>query len=62
MQHIWFSGIRPVATEESLPSPLTHYAKANEMAEQVILPLADNDFCVTILRQATVFGYSQNEV
>ena len=47
-----------VATEDSPTNPLTHYAKANEMAEQAILPLADDNFCVTILRQATVFGYS----
>ena len=53
-----FQELDSVATEESPSNPLTHYAKANEMAEQAILPLADNDFCVTILRQATVFGYS----
>ena len=46
------------ATEESATNSLTHYAKANELAEKAILPLADNNFCVTILRQATVFGYS----
>ena len=53
-----FQESNSIATEESPTNPLTHYAKANEMAEQAILPLADNDFCVTILRQATVFGYS----
>lgn len=47
-----------IADEESPTNPLTHYAKANEMAENAILPLADDNFCVTILRQATVFGYS----
>lgn len=47
-----------IATENSKTNPLTHYAKANEMAELEILPLADDNFCVTILRQATVFGYS----
>jgi nucleoside-diphosphate-sugar epimerase len=47
-----------MATEESPTNPLTHYAKANEMAENAIRPLADNKFCVTVLRQATVFGYS----
>ena len=47
-----------MATEKSPTNPLTHYAKANEMAENAILPLADNTFCVTVLRQATVFGYS----
>ena len=47
-----------IANECSSTNPLTHYAKANELAEQQILPLADNSFCVTILRQATVYGFS----
>ena len=47
-----------MATEKSATNPLTHYAKANEMAEKEILLLADDAFCVTVLRQATVFGYS----
>ena len=47
-----------IAKEDSKTNPLTHYAKANEMAEKEILPLANRDFCVTVLRQATVFGYS----
>ncbi|HKZ94906.1 MAG TPA: SDR family oxidoreductase [Candidatus Bathyarchaeia archaeon] len=45
-------------TEESAPNPLTTYAKANLMAEKEILPLADRDFTVTALRQATVYGAS----
>ncbi len=44
--------------EESATNPLTTYAKANRAAEERILPLADNRFCVVVLRQATVFGYS----
>ena len=47
-----------VADEKSLTNPLTTYAKANEMAEKGVLPLADDDFVVTVLRQATVYGYS----
>ena len=39
-------------------NPLTTYAKANELAEQGVLPLADDKFCVVVLRQATVYGYS----
>ncbi|MDF2781825.1 MAG: UDP-glucose 4-epimerase, partial [Geminicoccaceae bacterium] len=39
-------------------NPLTTYAKANELAEQGVLPLADGRFCVVVLRQATVYGYS----
>jgi nucleoside-diphosphate-sugar epimerase len=44
-------------TEMSSTNPLTVYAKANEKAEHGVLPLADNNFCVTVMRQATVFGY-----
>jgi nucleoside-diphosphate-sugar epimerase len=47
-----------IATESSPTNPLTHYAKANEMAENKILPLGNNKFCVTVLRQATVYGFS----
>ncbi len=44
--------------ENSKTNPLTIYAKANERAEKGILLLADDSFCVTVIRQATVFGYS----
>ncbi len=47
-----------IANEESKTNPLTHYAVSNEMAENDILPLASKEFCVTIIRQATVYGYS----
>ena len=47
-----------VTTEASPTNPLTTYAKANEAAEQGVLSLADEDFCVVVLRQATVYGYS----
>lgn len=46
------------ADETSAPNPLTTYAKANLEAEKAILPLADENFTVTVLRQATVYGYS----
>ena len=45
-------------TEESGLNPLTTYAKASANAEKEVLPLADRDFSVTVLRQATVYGYS----
>jgi len=45
-------------TEESSLNPLTTYAKANMLAEKEILPLVDKSFTATILRQATVYGYS----
>jgi len=44
--------------ENSPVNPLTTYAEANILAERGVLPLADEDFIVTALRQATVFGYS----
>jgi nucleoside-diphosphate-sugar epimerase len=45
-------------TEESILNPLTTYAKASILAENEILPLADKNFSTTILRQATVYGFS----
>lgn len=47
-----------IVNEESPTNPLTTYAKANEMAERDILPLADDAFTVTVMRQATIFGLS----
>jgi len=48
-----------VVCDETHPvAPLTTYARANHQAEQGVLPLADESFCVTVLRQATVYGYS----
>lgn len=38
--------------------PLTTYARANLRAEAETLPLADERFCATALRNATVFGLS----
>lgn len=47
-----------VCTEDQQTNPLTTYAKANERAENGVLVLADAEFCVVALRQATVYGYS----
>lgn len=47
-----------IVDETSKTNPLTVYAKANEKAEQGVFALADDDFVVTVMRQATVFGYS----
>jgi nucleoside-diphosphate-sugar epimerase len=44
--------------ETSDLNPVTTYAKANRRAEEDILPLATSDFTVSILRFATVYGYS----
>ncbi|TDG00945.1 SDR family oxidoreductase [Paenibacillus piri] len=47
-----------IVDEQSATNPLTTYAKANEKAEQDILPLADDRFTAVAIRQATVYGYS----
>jgi nucleoside-diphosphate-sugar epimerase len=47
-----------ILTEESGLNPLTTYAKASANAEKEILPLADKEFCATVVRQATVYGLS----
>jgi nucleoside-diphosphate-sugar epimerase len=47
-----------IVDETSPTRPLTTYARANEMAERGVLPLADERFCVVVLRQATVYGLS----
>ncbi len=44
--------------ESSPPNPLTTYAKANLQAERDVLQLADADFVVVVIRQATVYGFS----
>jgi nucleoside-diphosphate-sugar epimerase len=44
--------------EGSRANPLTAYAKANYRAERDALLMGDRTFCVTVLRQATVYGLS----
>jgi len=45
-------------SEGSPTNPLTTYAKANLMAERDNLPLATDDFGVTVVRLATAYGLS----
>jgi len=47
-----------ILDETSNVNPLTTYAKASYMAEKEVLPLADKNFVVAVLRQATVYGFS----
>lgn len=47
-----------ISDEESPTNPLTTYAKANLAAEEGVLQLSDDSFCVVVLRQATVYGLS----
>lgn len=48
-----------IVNEDFMPYPLTTYAKAMLKAERDIRPLSDDNFCVTILRQANVYGLSK---
>jgi len=44
--------------EKSKLDPKTAYAKSKVLAEKEILKLSSNDFCVTSLRNGTVYGFS----
>jgi nucleoside-diphosphate-sugar epimerase len=56
---VYGAGAGAILTEASEPHPVSTYAKAGVMAERDVLPLADDGFTVTVLRQATVFGLSK---
>lgn len=45
-------------TEEAEFNPVTAYAKSKVLTEQAILPLANENFSVTTLRNATAYGVS----
>ncbi|MEM3545938.1 MAG: NAD(P)-dependent oxidoreductase [Candidatus Bathyarchaeia archaeon] len=46
-------------SEKSQPNPLENYAKTKLMVEEEVKPLSSKEFCVTILRLATVYGLSK---
>jgi len=46
-------------TEESPLDPISHYSKASLNAEVGVQALASESFCVTVLRNGTVFGISK---
>ena len=52
------AGDAPV-TEESDFNPVTPYGESKVMAEQLISPLADDDFSPSYLRNATAYGSSR---
>jgi nucleoside-diphosphate-sugar epimerase len=56
---VYGSGGDDSLTETSPAFPISTYAKANLKAEVDVLALADNQFTVTALRQATVFGLAK---
>ena len=55
---VYGQGDEPSLTEESSTNPISVYAKSTLDAEQANLAIADNNFSVTALRNATVFGLS----
>jgi nucleoside-diphosphate-sugar epimerase len=56
---VYGSGVDRNLNEESPLMPLTAYSKASLNAERAVLPLADDSFAVTVLRNATVYGLSR---
>jgi nucleoside-diphosphate-sugar epimerase len=55
---VYGQGEQPKLSEESPTNPISVYAKSTLEAEKINLQLADNNFSVTALRNATVFGLS----
>jgi len=47
-----------IVSEKSKVNPLTAYAKSKIKAEKSLQHLASKDFCVCILRNSTVYGFS----
>lgn len=56
---IYGEGDTVALTEESPANPLTEYAQSTYAAECAALKLGDDKFCVSALRNATVFGLSR---
>ncbi|MCX8176609.1 MAG: SDR family oxidoreductase, partial [Candidatus Bathyarchaeota archaeon] len=46
-------------SEESHPNPLEEYARTKLMVEEAVKKLSSKNFCVTIVRLATVYGFSK---
>jgi nucleoside-diphosphate-sugar epimerase len=55
---VYGKGEEPQLSETSKTNPISVYAKSTLEAEQQNLSIADSDFSVTALRNATVFGLS----
>ena len=51
-----------ILNETSPTSPISTYSKCKLAAEADILDLADNNFCVTLLRNGTVYGLSKRRM
>lgn len=57
---IMYGSAKKIVDETSPLAPKTAYGKSKELAEKEILDLADNQFCVTSVRNGTIYGYSNN--
>jgi nucleoside-diphosphate-sugar epimerase len=55
---VYGKGEEPQLSENSKTNPISVYAKSTLEAEQQNISIADNNFSVTALRNATVFGLS----
>jgi nucleoside-diphosphate-sugar epimerase len=55
---VYGTGNEPNLNEKSATNPISVYAKSTLEAEQINLSISDNNFSVTSLRNATVFGLS----
>lgn len=55
---LYGQGESEALTEESSQNPQTAYAKSKVLTEEGLAKMADDSFCPTYLRNATVFGYS----
>ncbi len=55
---IYGAGCQESLTEESALNPVSLYAKKKIQSENELQKMNDKDFCVTILRNATVYGFS----
>ncbi len=49
-----------IVNEKSKVNPLTAYAKSKIDTEKALIALSDENFCVGILRNSTVYGFSPN--
>lgn len=49
---------KDIVNEQSPINPLTAYAKSKALVEEALQKLKDDSFCVCLLRNATVYGYS----
>ena len=56
---VYGAGQKHDLDEDAAVNPLTAYSKASYDAENGVIQLASTDFCVTILRNGTVFGLSR---